>query len=184
MTPWVGLGLCYKRCCVCWQCGFPDFVFGHAIFTVSIYHVWHLIPWTSDIPRPLQVWTPDHSGGREGLGNKILLRSVLLECHGYLFLKLCFQIFNESVRYYSNFQNFHVLPYIQTLVSLYAHFPPYQYQQHSSAQDTSTRGFSPDPSLPFFSQLEESGVQTIICCLRNKIIHKFHSASNEHCGGR
>ena len=69
MTPWVGLGLCYKRCCVCWQCGFPDFVFGHAIFTVSIYHVWHLIPWTSDIPRPLQVWTPDHSGlGRWGEG--------------------------------------------------------------------------------------------------------------------
>ena len=62
-------------------------------------------------------------GGREGLGNKILLRSVLLECHGYLFLKLCFQIFNESVRYYSNFQNFHVLPYIQTLVSLCAFFP-------------------------------------------------------------
>ena len=78
-------------------------------------------------------------------------------------------IFRSStrlVRYYFNFQNFYALPYIHflSLVELerwlaeMRSFPHQHRRQHSSAQDTSGQGYSPDPSS--CSRPEGSGVQT------------------------
>ena len=87
----------------------------------------------------------------EGSGGIILPESVLLECHSF---QLHFQIFNAIGQYYSNFQNFYVLPYIHFLSSVeLEHWLaemrsfPHQYRwRHSSAQDTSGQSYSPDPS--------------------------------------
>ena len=65
-----------------------------------------------------------------------------------------FRCSTRLVRYYSNFQNFYVLPYIHflTLVELERwlaemHCFPHQHpRQHFRAQDTSGQGYSPDPS--------------------------------------
>ena len=91
---------------------------------------------------------------REGLGNN-LARKCLAGMPW--FLNPANFIFRSSTRlvwYYSNFQNFYVLPYIHflSLVELERwlaemRFFPYQHQrQHSSAQDTSGQGYSPDTS--------------------------------------
>ena len=72
----------YKNwCVVAMVVLISDFVFGHAIFTVSdwsVRHVWHYSGCKYDIPPiivpwPPLVWTPDYSGWgrRKGLGNNL-----------------------------------------------------------------------------------------------------------------
>ena len=105
---------------------------------------------------PMQVvWTPDPSGhARKGLGNN-LARKCLAGMPRFLNpANFIFRCSTRLVRYYSNFQNFYVLPYIHflSLVELkhrlaeMRSFPHQHRWQHSSAQDTSGQGYSPDPS--------------------------------------
>ena len=99
------------------------------------------------------VWTPDPSG-RARVWGITLPGSVLLECQFLNPANFIFRSSTRLVRYYSNFQNFYALPYIHflSLVELerwlaeMRSFPHQHRWQHSSAQDTSGQGYSPDPS--------------------------------------
>ena len=101
------------------------------------------------------VWTPDPSGhARKGLGNNFA-RKCLAGMPRFLNpANFIFRSSTRLVRYYSNFQNFYALLYIHflSLVELkrwlaeMRSFPHQHRRQHSSAQDTSGQGYSPDPS--------------------------------------
>ena len=112
-----------------------------------------LVSLSSGVSAP--VWTPDPSGCvRKGLGNN-LARKCLAGMPRFLNpANFIFRSSMQLVRYYSNFQNFYVLPNIHFLSSVELErwlakmrsFPHLHRRQHSSAQDTSGQGYSPDPS--------------------------------------
>ena len=101
------------------------------------------------------VWTPDLSGrARKGLGNNFTQKCLAGMPRFLNSANFIFRSSTRLVRYYSNFQNFYVLPYIHflSLVKLerwlaeMRSFPHQHRWQHSSAKDTSGQGYSPDPS--------------------------------------
>ena len=101
------------------------------------------------------VWTPDPSGhARKGLGNNLAWKCLAGMPRFLNPANFIFRSSTRLVRYYSNLQNFYTLPYIYflSLVQLehwlaeIRSFPHQHRRQHSSAQDTSGQGYSPDPS--------------------------------------
>ena len=92
---------------------------------------------------------------RKGLGNN-LARKCLAGMPQFLYpANFIFRSSTRLVRYYSNFQNFYVVPYIHFLplvelecwLAEMRSFPHQHRRQHSSAQDTSGQGYSRYPSL-------------------------------------
>ena len=118
----------------------------------SPWHSWSC-SWGSHLC--VVVWTPDPSGhARKGLEKNLAWKCLAGMPQVLNPANFIRRSSTRLVRYYSNFQNFYVLPYIHflSLVELehwlaeMHSFPHQQQQQHSSAQDTSGQGYSPDPS--------------------------------------
>ena len=98
---------------------------------------------------------------------KTLLGSALLECHGlWIQQTSSFRIFNAICQVILQFSTF-LCSTVYSLPACHSNsnaiwlkwcsFPHQHWRQHSSAQDTSRQGFSPDPFLRV-----GSGVQTMV----------------------